>query len=322
MFLDNMEKNARLHCLSWVALATGALIAWRAAGASQERRRLLRYGRLRALRSAWFTVGGLRMHVRTSTDGAESAALPIVLVHGWSISSTYFIPLAERLAAQCKVYAPDLPGHGLSDTPAKALDIAGLAKALSDWMDAAGISQAILIGHSMGCQIAVELAVAHPEKVDRLVLIGLAPDPRARNPVRQLGRLLVGGMHERMSLILHLAKDYFRMGMRSLPELRSAINYPIEEKLTSVSMPVMLVRGENDPLCPQSWFDESARLLSAQRTAVIPKWGHAVQYSAPQQLNDAILPFLREAGAGVLRTSSYPLAPSMREYQRRRKVFS
>lgn len=58
--------------------------------------------------------------------------------------------------------------------------------------------------------------------------------------------------------------------------------------------PTMLVRGEKDPIVPQRWFDEAARLAHAKRTAVIAGWGHAVQYSAAQPLTDAIQSFLTD----------------------------
>lgn len=82
--------------------------------------------------------------------------------------------------------------------------------------------------------------------------------------------------------------------MRLLPEFLSMMNDPIREKLPRLRMPVMLVRGENDPLSPQYWFSEAARLLPPCRTTVIPGGGHAVQHSAPQELAEAVLPFLEE----------------------------
>src|SRR4051812_4766159 len=62
------------------------------------------------LTSVWAQVGGLRMHARAGLAAADTAALPVVLVHGLVVSSIYMIPLAERLAVRVRVYAPDLPG--------------------------------------------------------------------------------------------------------------------------------------------------------------------------------------------------------------------
>jgi 2-hydroxy-6-oxonona-2,4-dienedioate hydrolase len=69
---------------------------------------------------------------------------------------------------------------------------------------------------------------------------------------------------------------------------------PIEDKLPWVTVPTMVVRGERDPIAPQPWIDEAARLLCTDRVAMIPGWGHAVQYSAATQLIDVIRPFLSQ----------------------------
>jgi 2-hydroxy-6-oxonona-2,4-dienedioate hydrolase len=57
----------------------------------------------------------------------------------------------------------------------------------------------------------------------------------------------------------------------------------------------MLVRGERDPIVPQRWFDEAASLVRAEQVAVIPGWGHAVNYSAPDEVTAAIVPFLGDS---------------------------
>lgn len=71
----------------------------------------------------------------------------------------------------------------------------------------------------------------------------------------------------------------------------------IETKLPALTVPVMLVRGGNDAIAPRAWLDRAARLAGADRLAVIPWWGHAVQYSAPERLVRTIRPFLQEAAA-------------------------
>jgi pimeloyl-ACP methyl ester carboxylesterase len=60
----------------------------------------------------------------------------VVLVHGIGVSSRYMTPIAIELAATCKVYAPDLPGFGLSAKPSRILDVPALADALAAWMRA------------------------------------------------------------------------------------------------------------------------------------------------------------------------------------------
>jgi 2-hydroxy-6-oxonona-2,4-dienedioate hydrolase len=256
----------------------------------------MRRGVLRGLRSVYLQVDGCRLHARVAT--AAPGAPAVVLVHGWGVSGSYFIPAAERLAAEFAVYAPDLPGHGRSETPAWPLDVAGLAQALIHWMDAVGIERAALVGHSLGCQVAVEAALQAPARVDRLVLVGPTVDPSARSALRQSARLLAAAVFERPSLVIaHIVPDYLRMGPRLLPEFRAMLRDRVDAKLPVLTVPVMLVRGGNDAIVPRAWLDQAARLARAERVAVIPWRGHAVQYSAPARLVDAIRPFLQEAAS-------------------------
>lgn len=235
------------------------------------------------------------MHARGATGSAAPGCLPVVLVHGFGTSSSYFVPTAERLAAQFDVYAPDLPGHGKSDAPQEALDVPQLADSLIGWMDAAGLRRVSLVGHSMGCQIAADAAVRYPERVDRLVLVGPTSDPTCRTTSEVLWRSVPTGQHERLSLNLLLLVDYARMGRRLIPEFRWMLRDRIENKLRRVDAPTMIVRGERDYVVPQRWVEQAARLARAERVVVIRKWGHAVNYSAAGALTEAIAPFLRAA---------------------------
>ncbi len=130
-------------------------------------------------------VNGRRMHARVS-DGQTAGSIPVVLVHGLVVSGRYMVPLLDELARSHAVYAPDLPGFGRSEGPAHAPDVEGLADALAAWMRAVGLSGAALVGNSMGCQVTVELALRHPELVERVVLQGPTMDPRARSAHRQI----------------------------------------------------------------------------------------------------------------------------------------
>ncbi|HXH11016.1 MAG TPA: alpha/beta fold hydrolase [Alphaproteobacteria bacterium] len=76
-----------------------------------------------SLRSQWTTAHECRIHAWVPTDGPAGAALPVVLIHGLAVSSRTLLPTAMRLAANRRVYAPDLPGFGRSTQPSKALTV-------------------------------------------------------------------------------------------------------------------------------------------------------------------------------------------------------
>lgn len=252
------------------------------------------------LEPLWLTVAGCRMHALASTVSRTGRRPPVVLVHGFGVSCTYFEPTAARLVLDFDVYAPDLPGHGKSDTPAAPLNIPELADALVAWMDCVGLRRASLVGNSMGCQIAVDAAMRYPDRVDGLVLIGPTVDPAGRSVPQLMLRLLLAAVGERLSLGWILFVDYVRMHWRLLAELRFMLSDRIEDKLPQVKAPVMLVRGEYDAIAPRRWIDEMAAGLGADQIAEISGCGHAANYSAAEQLTAAISPFLRQVSEGSL----------------------
>lgn len=141
------------------------------------------------LRNTTVLVNGLSIHTRVAAPEAKALGidtLPVVLVHGYVVSSRYMAPFARQLAGphgpHC-VYAPDLPGTGKSAKPPRVLNLIQLAETLADWMEVMGLHRADVIAHSLGCQIAVHLVCRYPERVRRLVLIGPTVDAGGRTPL-------------------------------------------------------------------------------------------------------------------------------------------
>ena len=158
------------------------------------------------LESRWATVNGLRVHARVAGGGSGRPAL--VFVHGLGVSGRYMVPTAARLASEFPVYVPDLPGFGRSARPAHVLTVAELAGVLGEWIDEAALERPTLVGNSLGCQVAVELAVRRLERVRAAVLAGPTVDGHARSAPRQLLRLLLDSLREPPSLVALIARDY------------------------------------------------------------------------------------------------------------------
>jgi 2-hydroxy-6-oxonona-2,4-dienedioate hydrolase len=237
-------------------------------------------------------VNGLRMHARVS-EGRSAGGPPVVLVHGLVVSGRYMVPLLEELARSHTVYAPDLPGFGRSEGPARALDVAGLADALATWMRAAGLSGAALVGNSMGCQVIAELVLRHPDLVEKVVLQGPTMDPGASSAPRQMWRLLADTSRESPSLVAIEGLDLIRAGVvRSWRTFRHALDDPIEERLSRVRVPALVVHGSRDGISPRHWAEEVARLLPNGRLVVLPGTPHAANYSAPAEFARAVRAFL------------------------------
>jgi pimeloyl-ACP methyl ester carboxylesterase len=290
-----MGMSLGVYAMAIGAVAVMAAIAGEAVTAARRRRDSLRRGEIGRLGESWKRVEGHRIFARASRAVEDPDRLPVVLVHGLGVSSTYFVPTAERLATEFPVYAPDLPGHGRSETPREPMDVPRLAATLVAWMDAIGLDRVGLVANSMGCQVAVHVALTHPERVDRLVLTGPTTDPAGRTTVELLGRLILCVPFERPSLIGVVLRDYLRMGPRIFAEFRSMVRDRIEDKLPQLRVPTLMVHGEHDFIAPRRWVLEAARRAGAEGVVEIPWWGHAVNYSAAGTLVDAIGPFLRAA---------------------------
>lgn len=248
--------------------------------------------------STWVDVGGRRIHTRWNPMSVASARPPIVLVHGWGVSGGYFTPTAERLAQRgYTVYVPDLPGHGKSDTADAPLDIAGLADVLVGWLDAMGIDQADWVGHSMGCQMVVDVSVRYPSRVRRLALMGPTTDSAHCSAPAQFFRALYACAFDRPGLLYYLMTDYLRMGTRLWPEALAMLRDPVEEKLAKLTQPVLLMRGQYDAIAPQRWLERAAQRARAERVVTIPKWGHNINYSAPDAVVAELCDFLDPPGS-------------------------
>lgn len=244
------------------------------------------------LQSTWTQVGPWRLHARVG--GCEtSSELPVVLVHGLSVSSRYLVPTAKRLAASRAVYAPDLPGFGASDKPDHSLDIPALARALLAWMDATGLDRVVMLGNSMGCQTIVDVGARHPERLAAAILVGPTPDPAARSVLGHAWRLARDLPHEPLTSILTQGGDYLRAGIkRTLATLRYALADPFEEKLRLVAAPTLVVRGSLDPIAPRAWCEQVAAALPAGSFLEIPDGPHALNFVRPDDLAQATLDFL------------------------------
>jgi pimeloyl-ACP methyl ester carboxylesterase len=247
-----------------------------------------------SLESRWVNVGDQLFHYRATVNPSNRNLPPVILVHGLGVSSRYMIPTAKRLAPHRTIYAPDLPGFGLSSKRSHPLNIAELSDALACWMEAIGINRAVLLANSIGCQVIIDLALCRPELVEQLILVSPTVDREARTATRSFVRLLLDIPHERLSLSFIALLDYLRAGFGPMAlTFGYAIQDRIEERLPYVRQPVLVVRGRLDPVVPERWAKEVNRLLPASQLVVIQSAGHAVNHNSPEQLAQVVLDFLK-----------------------------
>ena len=218
------------------------------------------------MESRWTTAGGLRIHARVSADRPPaSGGVPVVLVHGLVVSSLYMLPTAERLALFYSVLAPDLPGFGKSDKPARALDVTELADALGAWIDAAGLGPAVLVGNSLGCQVIADMAARGPHRVAGVVLTGPTVDPAGHTHYEQFKRLLIDATRERLSIAFAWLRGLHEAGLRRAWQTsRYALENRIEKNLPRIHVPALVVRGTRDPIATTSVGRAGRRFAAAR----------------------------------------------------------
>jgi 2-hydroxy-6-oxonona-2,4-dienedioate hydrolase len=237
------------------------------------------------VKSKWTKTNGVNMHASVCLDQAPPGSPEVVLVHGLVVSSSYMRPLIKALTPGYRVYAPDLPGFGLSSDPGYSLTIPELAEALHSWIETVGLRRPLILGNSFGCQIAIEFGHRYPGRARGLVLVGPTVDRVGRNIPAQAARWMRNSLSEPPSLGPELVRDYFRAGLiRSFRTLRMYVRDEPERKLPSVTEPVRVIRGSKDPIVPARWAREVANLASASRPGEIPGIGHTANYSAPLEV--------------------------------------
>jgi pimeloyl-ACP methyl ester carboxylesterase len=116
-------------------------------------------------------VDGLALHYVVEGRGPA-----VVLLHGLGGFAQSWRRTVDTLAPRATVFAVDLPGFGRSAKPPAVYRLSFFARALHGFLDALGIGQASLIGHSLGASVAVTYALTHPVRVERVALVaGLVP---------------------------------------------------------------------------------------------------------------------------------------------------
>jgi 2-hydroxy-6-oxonona-2,4-dienedioate hydrolase len=221
----------------------------------------------------WTDIGGVRIHDVGTTDRSRP---PVVLVPGIGLSHRVMLPIAELLTPHFAVRAPDPPGFGRSDKPGRVLDVPELADALAAWIEAASISRPALVGNSFGCQVIVELAARHPDRIACAVLQGPTMDAAARTLPSQTWRWLHDLLQERPDPRARL-RDYRDAGPRRvLATYRLALRHRVEEQLPRVTVPTLVVRGPDDPIVSQNWAETVAGLLPAGQLVVTATGAHTL----------------------------------------------
>lgn len=218
-------------------------------------------------------------------DTGQWDAETYLLVHGIGVSARYFERIVPVLAEHGRVVTIDLPGFGQArgERPGRACTVEDYADVVARLMDRLGLAPAVVVGHSMGAQIASRLARVRPDLVHRLVLLGPVVAPPDRGPLRSATRLLIDTLRESPRANRLVSGDYLRCGPRwYLAVLPSMLRYRIEDDLPELDLPVAVIRGARDPIARDAWARRLAGLAPRGRFAAIAGAPHVVMHARPR----------------------------------------
>jgi pimeloyl-ACP methyl ester carboxylesterase len=222
-----------------------------------------------------------------------------VLVHGIGVAATYFERLAEVLARTGGVHVVELPGFGPGPRPVEPLTVEEHAAQVVHYLRSSGLQRVVLVGHSMGSQFVVEAALKAPELVSSVVVMGCVVDPDARSATRQGLRLLADFLREPPKANLMVLRDYARTGPRwYLASLPAMLGYRLEEAVSALPHPLLVVRGGRDPIAPRAWTEQVCRSAPDARMLEIPGAGHVVMWSHAEEVGTAVVDHAHAAADG------------------------
>jgi pimeloyl-ACP methyl ester carboxylesterase len=227
-------------------------------------------------------IDGKRVRYRVAGAGP-----PVVLVHGLSGSWRWWSKVCLGVARRRLVYVLDLPRLG------PQLGAPELAAWLGRWLEAVGLRNVDLVGHSLGGLVAAELAAGEPELVHRLALVSPAGIPCGR-PLPSRALQLLGTLYDVRERFPTVLGDAVRAGPLGL--LHGVVfvsSRDVRADLASVRAPALLIWGEHDRLIPARIAAEWQRVLPGSRLVLLP-CGHVPMWEAPDELTSCLLGFLDE----------------------------
>ncbi|MGM7670761.1 alpha/beta fold hydrolase [Microbacterium sp. A93] len=220
-----------------------------------------------------FTHGGATLVAESFGVGRR----PFVLLHGIGMGRSVYLDLIEKLPG--RIIGLDLPGFGEAPEPTRTLTMQRHADLVAAYLRSAGVTEAVIIGHSMGSQIGAELAARHPDLVAGLVLAGPTVNSASRNIRAQASYLLRDLIGERPIVLWRGAREYLRGGPHLIRKMRATIVHEPEKAYAKVHCPTLVLRGESDPLAPESWCQEIVDAIPGAELRTIPDHGHGTLIS-------------------------------------------
>ena len=268
--------------------------------------------------SKFVVIDGVRLHYRDEGRGPA-----VVLLHANYSSLFMWEPWVAKLRDDYRVIRVDLPAHGLTGPePNGNYTLERIQTLFERFVDERGLGRFTVVGTSIGGTVAMRYTAAHPERIERLVLISpgsLEARVRGRTTPANVPRVadLLGYVTPKSFTRFLLTNDYgdparltdavtdewYDMWMREgnrlamINLLRQYVSGGVEDKIRAVKVPVLLIWGEKNKRVPLALAYETQKLLENSpevKLEILPGIGHMLVQEAPQQSAQLIRRYLDE----------------------------
>ena len=244
---------------------------------------------------------------------------PLLLIHGLGYARWGWEPVLPELAEQFDVILFDNRGIGESDAPPGPYTVAEMAADAVQVLDEAGVARAHVVGTSLGGMIAQELALAYPERVDRLVLACTTPGGQKAHPMPQVTVALMAEaatLEPAVALRRFVENALAPASVAAHPELVERImahrlataqqpaawaaqasagaTFDAYDRLGGLAAPTLVQHGDEDVVVDPRNADLLVELLPDARLERVPG-GHLFFWEAPEQFVSSVSGFLEDA---------------------------
>ena len=252
----------------------------------------------------YININGLNINYEVAGEGKD-----VVLLHGWGASIGSYQPVFNYLKGYFKTYVIDFPGFGKSDPPPEAWGISEYADVVLQFLSSLGIKKPILMGHSFGGRVIINLASSGKADINKLVLIdsaGIKPRRTVKYYIKVYtyklvkNILLLPGLRRFTGGILESARskfgsiDYKNASDVMRRTMVKVVNEDLRKLLPLIKNPTLLIWGENDTATPVSDGKLMEKLIPDAGLVVLKNAGH---FSYLDRLNEFLLvinSFLKE----------------------------
>ncbi|HEV8398711.1 MAG TPA: alpha/beta hydrolase [Gemmatimonadales bacterium] len=249
-------------------------------------------------------VNGMQMYYEVSGAGD-----PLIVLHGAYMNIPGMGAIIPILAKTHKVYALELQGHGRTTDIDRPITYPNLADDVAAFMDAVGLKKADVFGYSMGAVAGLQLAIRHPDKVNRLVMASGGYDANGWQPEF---KAFIPQMTVEMFVAMPFAQEYRKLapnpdGFPALVAKLIAIEKePMawEREVKALKTPVLIIAGDADVATLEHYvamfrllgggtMGDMGKPLPASRLAIMPATAHTAVITQPDLLYAFIEPFLK-----------------------------